>query len=524
MPLPRGDEYNLAVQNPAINFYDRELKTCKVETTHLGLPKPYSGGFTTTYKLISKMDNWAVRCFTRDISDLRQRYKAIGNFQNKNLCEFLVEAKYLRQGIRISNDYYSVIKMKWQEGYALNAYIDTVYKQRKKLEIILNEFTNLIERLTKLEIAHGDLQHGNILVENNKIYLIDYDGMFLPELSDLYVSELGHPNFQHPRRTINDFNKHIDRFSSIIIYTALKALIISPRLWNRYDNGDNLLFKAEDFINPQKSKLLNELIQFPDLRKLIKNLINICSSEFKEIPSLPDFLNTSIKSSKQILPEITTVRNAYKVLDGTNLEHLLDHVGEKVEVIGKIDGSVEGSTRFGPYIFLTMGEEEDQTFTIVIWYEGILSLGSRGIKVSTLTNKWISITGVLSVFLSKPQMILDNVLQINIFDNEKEAKKILNNSPMEDMYHSIQIAPKAHKINEEDISNYVQEHSQDKSLFIPIPEINISKIEKIDDLTDQNQKEKIIEEEKRNSAIKQIAESEIHYLSKLMNFVNGMKK
>ena len=51
MSLPRGDEYNQAVQNPAISFADIELKNSVVETTPLGLPKPYSGGFTTTYKL-----------------------------------------------------------------------------------------------------------------------------------------------------------------------------------------------------------------------------------------------------------------------------------------------------------------------------------------------------------------------------------------------------------------------------------------------------------------------------------------
>ena len=51
MALPRGDEYNQAVQNPRVNFSDTELKLCHVETNPLGLPKPYSGGFTTTYRL-----------------------------------------------------------------------------------------------------------------------------------------------------------------------------------------------------------------------------------------------------------------------------------------------------------------------------------------------------------------------------------------------------------------------------------------------------------------------------------------
>ena len=43
MVLPRGDEYNVAVQNPKIAFTDSDLKISSVEETLLGLPKPYSG-------------------------------------------------------------------------------------------------------------------------------------------------------------------------------------------------------------------------------------------------------------------------------------------------------------------------------------------------------------------------------------------------------------------------------------------------------------------------------------------------
>jgi len=109
MSLPRGDEYNQAVQNPVINFADIELKNSIVETTPLGLPKPYSGGFTTTYKLINSRKNWAVRCFTREIKDLDKRYQSIGRFINSNSCSFLVDAKYVQNGIRIRGDYYPII-------------------------------------------------------------------------------------------------------------------------------------------------------------------------------------------------------------------------------------------------------------------------------------------------------------------------------------------------------------------------------------------------------------------------------
>ncbi|QLQ08322.1 MAG: hypothetical protein HZY76_21580 [Anaerolineae bacterium] len=47
-------------------------------------------------------------------------------------------------------------------------------------------------------IAHGDLQHGNVLVAADELRLIDYDGMYVPPLSGRESHEIGHRNYQHP--------------------------------------------------------------------------------------------------------------------------------------------------------------------------------------------------------------------------------------------------------------------------------------------------------------------------------------
>ena len=124
MILPRGDEYNIAVQNPRIAFNDSELKTSVVETDPLGLPKPYSGGFTITYKLSNHQKGWAVRCFHRDIQDLQKRYQAIGNFFAKTPSVYFVDAKYLAEGIKINGKGYPIIKMHWLDGTTLDNYLE----------------------------------------------------------------------------------------------------------------------------------------------------------------------------------------------------------------------------------------------------------------------------------------------------------------------------------------------------------------------------------------------------------------
>jgi len=431
MPLPRGDEYNQAVQNPAISFADLELQNSSVETTPLGLPKPYSGGFTTTYKFKNSIKNWAVRCFTREISDLQKRYQSIGDFTTKNNCSFLVNAKYVQKGVRINGEFHPIIKMDWLDGEPLNIYIEKIHNQSDRLNSLIIEFVNLIEQLEQYGIAHGDLQHGNIIVNKGKLYLIDYDGMYLPELANLNVNELGHPNFQHPRRTSKNYNNSIDRFSSFIIYTAIKALSINPNLWRKFENGDNLLFKGSDFINPQNSPLLKELVGFSKLEQLANNIAAVCTLEFNKIPTLNTFLNTIIPSSTIILPEVTTVRNAYLILDGRQQGQLLEHIGERVEVIGKIQVGREGMTAFGnPYVFLNFGRYPNQTFTIVIWSEGITALKNRGILINDLYSEWVSITGVISTYNGRPQMALDNPSQLRILGSESNAEAKLNYQPV----------------------------------------------------------------------------------------------
>jgi hypothetical protein len=444
MALPRGDEYNQAVQTPTISFADSELKSCQVETTPLGLPKPYSGGFTTTYKLRGSNRNWAVRCFTREIKDLQQRYQSIGDFLNKNNCSFLVDAKYLPNGIRISGNYHPIIKMNWLDGESLNAYIDRIYNQKSSLESLLNEFTNLVKQLENFGIAHGDLQHGNIIAKNGKLFLIDYDGMYLPDLANLAVNELGHPNFQHPRRTAKDYNKHIDRFSAIIIYTAIKAISINPNLWRKYENGDNLLFKGSDFANPTSSTLLKEIVGYTELTRLANNIAAICTLEFGKIPSLQEFINETIASSTQTSPQLPTVRSPYLVLDGSQRGQLLEHVGERVEVIGQIGGYKKDFTKNGdPYLFINFGSFPQHSFTIVLWSDILFLLQKSGIEPTSLIGRYVSITGVLNVYHSeyrgvvtpRPQIALEIPSQFQILAGENEAQARLN-------YRMITVMPK----------------------------------------------------------------------------------
>ncbi len=100
-------------------------------------------------------------------------------------------------------------------------------------------------------IAHGDLQHGNILVNNLEFKLVDYDGMFVPPLSGRDSNEIGHRSYQHPGRTKANFGPYLDNFSAWLIYTCLVCTSVDSDLWWRLAGGDEcLLFRQQDLLEP----------------------------------------------------------------------------------------------------------------------------------------------------------------------------------------------------------------------------------------------------------------------------------
>ena len=430
MALPRGNEYNQAVQAPNISFTDLELKACHVELDKLGLPKPYSGGFTTTYRLQNGSNDWAIRCFTKEIQDLQKRYQAIGNFLSKAQSKYFVDARYLPNGIRIAGKEYPIIKMKWLNGEPLNIFLSKNYSNRNIIEALIADFLGLVKELENFNIAHGDLQHGNIIVKNNQMFLIDYDGMFLPELVGLVTNEVGHINYQHPQRTARHFDKDIDRFASIIIYIGLKAISSNPSLWKTYDNGENLLFKQSDFADLQKSQLIRDLVAMPAVRPLIGRFLGVCYLEFDNIPSLDSFINGTFTYPTikiENLQRITLTRNQYLIIDGTQKSSILEHVGERVEIIGEITALRLGNTRFGaPYAMLNMGGVyPTHSFTVVLWSETIRSLQSVGTDPMDYKDQWASVVGVISQYNGRPQLYIEQPTQIRILGSAREAQMLL---------------------------------------------------------------------------------------------------
>src|SRR2546427_5488578 len=266
MAFPSGTDYAQSVMKPTIAFRDNELKATKPELDPLGLPKPRSGSFAVAFKMQSTRD-YAVKCFTKEAHDRQERYAAISDFLQKANLKYTVGFVYLPGGVLATGKWWPLLKMDWVQGDTLGSYVQKNVNNPQALLSLAGRWVEMTQALAASGMAHGDLQHGNVMVmPDGQLKLIDYDGMYVPALAGRTSAEDGHRNYQHPLRSALDFGPYLDHFSEWVIYVALVVLSLDPTLWTKLDGGDEcLLFRRADF-DPSNSPALSVLEASKDER------------------------------------------------------------------------------------------------------------------------------------------------------------------------------------------------------------------------------------------------------------------
>jgi len=242
----------------------------------------------------------AVKCFTRETHGLRERYAEISRHLRQVRLPFTVDFDYLQQGIRVNGQWFPVLKMQWVEGLMLNQFVAKCADKPATLEALHQVWGRMAQRLRAAEVGHCDLQHGNVLLVRDAgagslaLKLVDYDGMFVPALAGKQSGEVGHASYQHPQRAREGtFSLEVDRFPALLIATALGALKVGGRaLWEKYDNGDNLLFTQDDLEAPSKSPLFYTLLKQDDqrVRAFAEALIGAARKPLDQTPLLEEVM------------------------------------------------------------------------------------------------------------------------------------------------------------------------------------------------------------------------------------------
>ena len=183
----------------------------------------------------------------------------------------------------------------------------------------------------------------------------------------------------------------MDRFSFIALDLSLKAVIEDKSLYPKFrEGGETIVFKANDFADPQNSDIFRRLLAMPKLKEQARRFAAICDAPLAAVPTLDEFLagtqhsgGEDARSRHSLRPPQGRWRpayiSAYPVVDALNFSAAMQRVGDRVELIGRIVEVTPGSRKSGKgppkrYVFINFGSWRGNIVKISIWSDGLAKL------------------------------------------------------------------------------------------------------------------------------------------------------
>ena len=264
MQYPLISEYVRAMQDPAGNL-DQLAYLVPVLDDH-GEPMRSSGAFAVVFKMKDESTGkeYALKCFTEDQEGRAEAYRQIADELESVDSTYVTSVKYLEKELFVDSncddDEFPVLLMDWIDGETMDRYIAENLYDNYAMSMLCYRFCKMAAWLRSQPFAHGDIKPDNIMVRpDGSLTLIDYDGMFVPSMKGQTSPTIGTKDFSHPLRTKDDFDETIDDFALATIALSLKAISLSPSLFDEYGSSDRLLFSADDYRDLSQSKLLTAL-------------------------------------------------------------------------------------------------------------------------------------------------------------------------------------------------------------------------------------------------------------------------
>ena len=402
MTYPTLEQYTEALQHPRLALLDPAFNTATIAKSGLGLPLALCGGFALTYSVTAGGQRYAIRCFHKQSDALETRYAAIARELASLKTRYFLDFEFQPQGVRVGKRDFPIVKMAWASGVTLGEWLATRYRDNAALGRLDTSLQNLAAYLDANGLAHGDVQPGNVMVadDGTSVQLIDYDGMYVSQLKVLGSAELGLRNFQHPHRTAQSWDAGLDRFSFITIAVAIRAFRLDPGLWSSHQADENsLLFKANDFADPERSRIFQELLARPELAAVAKDFAAVCGAAYERSPTLADFVArrnipvVALRPRPTIAAEPARYLSAFPVFSA-DYARCLRAVGDRIELVAKVTDVKRGTGINGqPYVFVNFGDWRGSIVKIAIWSDGLQALADPPDR--SWVGTWISVVGLL---------------------------------------------------------------------------------------------------------------------------------
>ena len=264
MQYPLISEYVKAIQDAGDNL-EQLAHLTPVLDDH-GEPYRSSGAFAVVFKMQDKRSGkyYALKCFTEEQQGRAEAYRQIADELDLLASSYITSVKYIEKELFVDSnceeDEFPVLLMDWVDGETMEAYIATNYQNQSAMSMLSYRFGKMAAWLRTQSFAHGDINPDNIIVRpDGSLTLVDYDGMFVPSMKGSQSPTIGTRDFNHPLRTVDDFDETIDDFSLASIALSLKAISMKSTLLDIYGASDRLLFSENDYRNPSNSKVISAL-------------------------------------------------------------------------------------------------------------------------------------------------------------------------------------------------------------------------------------------------------------------------
>ena len=270
MPVSTISEYSASINTP--QMVKASILAGGSPVKKNGRQIKYSGGFCVVFPYETSKRKYAVRCWHVSVDDIQRRTKLISDAIHSSQLPYFVGFDYIPDGLMTAQGLQAIVVMDWVNAKTLKGYISDHINDSSALRRLAERFKDMVSDLHKHHLAHGDLQHGNIMVrDDGSLVLVDYDSMYAPALDGFSDDIKGLAGYQHPGRWKNcTLNETIDYFSELVIYTSILAIAKYPNLWRELnlENTETMLFSSEDISSKGTSSIFSKLDRDPELRLL----------------------------------------------------------------------------------------------------------------------------------------------------------------------------------------------------------------------------------------------------------------
>ncbi len=213
----------------------RDLHGVEIRRDPAGRPRFVAGNSAAIFRVRYAGRECALRCWYRPQPTARLRALYGDELREKGLFVYRTPR---------SGEWVDVALCDWIEGPTLHEAATGAALRRDtgQLRRLSRAFDAWAASTVADDEAWGDLKPENLIVDTRgAIRPIDRDARFRPAFAGERSPELGTAAYQHPARTIDDFDARLDDYPAAAISATLAALALDPRLLDRYGTRDGLL-------------------------------------------------------------------------------------------------------------------------------------------------------------------------------------------------------------------------------------------------------------------------------------------